>query len=83
MQIKDYDNPVATAVRKIGGVKKAAKMLLRDAETIEIWIRNGYVPDHLSAEILNEYSDVPEEDLLRRGEEYNAKLSAWLAQLSA
>lgn len=68
MQIKDYNNPVATAVKKIGGVRKAAKKLLIDAKTVEIWIRNGYVPNYLSAEILNEYSDVPEEDLLRRTE---------------
>jgi len=66
MQIKGYDNPVATAVKKMGGIKRAAKKLCIYPGTVEIWIRNGYVPDYLSAEILNEYSDVPEEDLMRR-----------------
>ena len=82
MQIKDYDNPVATAVKKIGGVKKAAKKLGRMECVIELWIRKGFVPARRYAEILNNHTDVPEEDLLRRPEGYDAKLSAWLSQLS-
>jgi hypothetical protein len=43
MQIKDYDNPVARAVIKIGGVKKAAKKLEVAECVIMLWIRKGFV----------------------------------------
>lgn len=80
MQIKDYDNPVATAVKKMGGVKRAARKLGTSACVVEVCIR-GFVSSRRYAQILNNHSDVPEEDLLRGREEYEAKLSAWIAQL--
>jgi phage host-nuclease inhibitor protein Gam len=60
-------NPVAEAVRIIGGVRKAAKRLGTDVEDVKLWVKRGYVPYRLAAMVLNEFSDVPEEDLLGRG----------------
>ncbi len=67
-KISDYDNPVATAVKKIGGIKRAAKKLGHDEVVIRLWIRKGFVPYRRCAEILNDYTDVPEDDLLRQSE---------------
>ena len=66
MQIKDYDNPVATAVKKMGGIKRAAKKLDTMECVVEVCIRKGYVTSRRYAQILNNHSDVPEEDLMRR-----------------
>jgi hypothetical protein len=59
-------NPVADAVRKIGGVKKAAGKLGEPEIVVELWIKKGYVPYRLAAIVLNEFSDVPEDDLMGR-----------------
>jgi hypothetical protein len=81
--IGDYDNPVAIAVKKIGGVKKAARKLDTAECVIMLWIRKGFVSRRSCAEILENHTGVPEEDLLRRPEEYVANLSSWLSRLSA
>lgn len=81
--IDDYDNPVAIAVKKIGGVKKAARKLDTSECVIMLWIRKGFVSRRSCAAILENHTDVPVEDLLRKPEAYVANLEAWRSQLLA
>ncbi|OGS94069.1 MAG: hypothetical protein A3H31_03145 [Gallionellales bacterium RIFCSPLOWO2_02_FULL_57_47] len=64
MQVKKFDNPVAVAVKKIGGVKKAAKKLDTADCVVEVAVKNGFVRIKRYAEILETHTDVPEDDLL-------------------
>lgn len=64
--INDYDNPVAVAVKKIGGVKRAAKKLDTAECVVELAVKKGYVGLKRYAVILENHTDVPVEDLLGR-----------------
>ena len=67
-RLSDYDNPVAEAVKKIGGVKRAAKKLCKGECVVEQSVRRGYLRYRREAVTLNIHTDVPEEDLLRSPE---------------
>jgi hypothetical protein len=62
--IDDYANGVADAIRKLGGVEKAAELLDEVWLEIEFWIERGYVPARLADKIHNK-TGVPMYELVQ------------------